>query len=49
MKRCVNPFIISGYKGSEYFCDRRYETARLCAYIANGDNVALIATRRMGT
>lgn len=48
MKRCVNPFIISGYKGSEYFCDRRYETTRLCAYIANGDNVALIATRRMG-
>lgn len=48
MKRQVNPFIISGYEGAEYFCDRVVETKRLCKEIANGNNVALIATRRMG-
>lgn len=44
----VNPFIISGYEGAEYFCDREAETVRLCNEIINGNNVALIATRRMG-
>lgn len=48
MKRCTNPFIISGYEGPEYFCDRVVETQRLCDEIANGNNVAMIATRRMG-
>lgn len=48
MKRRVNPFIISGYEGEEYFCDRVEETKQLCSEIANGNNVALIATRRMG-
>lgn len=48
MKRCTNPFIISGYEGPEYFCDRVVETQRLCNEIANGNNVAMIATRRMG-
>lgn len=48
MKKRVNPFIISGYEGVEYFCDRIEETRRLCLEIANGNNVAMIATRRMG-
>lgn len=48
MKRRVNPFIISGYEGAEYFCDRMEETRRLCLEIDNGNNVAMIATRRMG-
>lgn len=48
MKRRVNPFIISGYEGAEYFCDRVEETHRLCLEIANGNNVAMIAARRMG-
>lgn len=48
MKKTVNPFIISGYSGAEYFCDRVTETAKLCSEIENGNNVALIATRRMG-
>lgn len=47
-KTLVNPFIISGYEGAEYFCDREAETVRLCNEIINGNNVALIATRRMG-
>lgn len=48
MKKHINPFIISGYEGSVYFCDRVSETERLRLEIENGNNVALIATRRMG-
>lgn len=48
MKQISNPFIISGYEGDHYFCDRRQETVQLSEEIANGNNVALIATRRMG-
>lgn len=48
MRKQLNPFIISGYEGPDYFCDRVSETQRLCSEIANGNNVALIATRRIG-
>lgn len=48
MRRILNPFIISGYEGPEYFCDRVEETKQLYAEVINGNNVALIATRRMG-
>ena len=48
MKTLSNPFVISGYEGAHYFCDRVEETARLAHEIANDNNVALIATRRMG-
>ncbi|MBR1808483.1 MAG: ATP-binding protein [Paludibacteraceae bacterium] len=48
MKALSNPFVISGYEGAHYFCDRKEETAQLASEIANGNNVALIATRRMG-
>ena len=48
MRTISNPFVISGYEGAHYFCDREEETARLAHEIANGNNVALIATRRMG-
>jgi len=48
MKTQINPFVISGYEGAEYFCDREAESAQLALEIANGNNVALIATRRMG-
>ncbi len=44
----TNPFIISGYEGDYYFCDRVNETQQLSSEIENGNNVALIATRRMG-
>lgn len=43
-----NPFIISGYEGVHYFCDRVEETAQLGREIENGNNLALLATRRMG-
>jgi len=43
-----NPFITSGYAGAEYFCDREEESRELINHIKNGDNITLVATRRMG-
>lgn len=43
-----NPFITSGYVSAEYFCDRRKESERLIREVMNGNNLALISTRRMG-
>jgi len=48
MVRIQNPFITSGYVGSEYFCDREKETEQVLKYIRNGNNITLISTRRMG-
>ncbi|MFH1052309.1 MAG: ATP-binding protein [bacterium] len=46
--RVLNPFIIVGYEGPQYFCDRKNETERLINAIENGRNVTLISLRRMG-
>lgn len=43
-----NPFILYGYESEEYFCDRKDETSQLLRLIENGNNVALIAPRRIG-
>lgn len=43
-----NPFVISGYRGSEYFCDRVAESAKLRKLVCNGSNVTLLAPRRYG-
>ena len=43
-----NPFIIKGYKGPRYFCDREAETKKLVSAIANGRDVTLMAPRRYG-
>ena len=43
-----NPFVIVGYNGPEYFCDREKDTAKLMAAIENDRNVTLIAPRRYG-
>lgn len=43
-----NPFITSGYVGSEYFCDRVTETASLTKLLVNGNNVVLVSPRRLG-
>ena len=48
MKIQINPFVITGYEGARYFCDRVSELDMLQREIANGCNVALVATRRMG-
>lgn len=43
-----NPFITSGYISADYFCDRREESERLVREVINGNNLALVSTRRMG-
>ena len=43
-----NPFLITGYKSQEFFCDRRIETGRLISAIENQRNITLISSRRMG-
>lgn len=48
MTLLTNPFTTSGYVSAEYFCDREDETNQLLSEIENGNNVALISTRRMG-
>ena len=44
----INPFLTSGYLNAEYFCDREAETKKLTRLLTNGNNVALISSRRMG-
>lgn len=44
----INPFVTTGYAGSEYFCDRVLETKALTDLLCNGNNVALISPRRFG-
>ena len=43
-----NPFVLRGYISDEYFCDREKETVDLIEEIKNGNNVTLIAPRRIG-
>lgn len=43
-----NPFITSGYVSAEYFCDRIQESEQLVREVLNGNNLALVSTRRMG-
>lgn len=48
MKTMNNPFVVYGYKGAEYFCDREKETAKMISTLHNERNITLIAPRRMG-
>ena len=43
-----NPFVLVGYQGPEYFCDRERETQKFVTWLENGSNVTLIAPRRYG-
>jgi len=43
-----NPFLIYGYAGPDYFCDRIEETQTLISALHNGRNVTLMSPRRMG-
>lgn len=43
-----NPFITSGYVSADYFCDRCRESEQLVREVMNGNNLALVSTRRMG-
>ena len=48
MRTLKNPFITSSYESAEYFCDREQESRNLIREVTNGNNLALISTRRMG-
>lgn len=48
MARLNNPFVVYGYKGSEYFCDRVAESNKICSALRNERNVTLVSPRRMG-
>lgn len=48
MKSEFNPFPSTGYKGPDYFCNRKAETLQLNQLIGNGVNIALFAIRRLG-
>lgn len=43
-----NPFVTAGYAGDEYFCDRKQETKDIVSLLTNGNNIALISSRRIG-
>ena len=43
-----NPFVVYGYKGAEYFCDRQKETEKMISTLHNERNITLVASRRMG-
>jgi len=43
-----NPFVISGYIGPDFFCDREEETGVLIRNAENGINSTLVSIRRMG-
>lgn len=44
----MNPFIIKGYAGPEYFCDREMEAERVLKAIENQRNLTLVSLRKMG-
>ena len=43
-----NPFVVYGYKGAEYFCDRQKETEKMISTLHNERNITLVTPRRMG-
>lgn len=43
-----NPFLVAGYRGPEWFCDREAETERVLSALDNERNLTLVAPRRYG-
>ena len=48
MSSLSNPFIMTGYHGRDYFCDREVETQTLLDNISNGRSTILTSIRRIG-
>ena len=43
-----NPFIITGKIKPEYFCDRDVEAEKIIRKVTSGENIVLMAARRVG-
>ena len=41
MSALQNPFVLFGYAGKDYFCDREQETKELISALQNGRNYYL--------
>jgi len=48
MKKEFNPFLVSGYRGPDWFCDRKTETQTIKRNINNNINTTLFSIRRIG-
>lgn len=48
MKKINNPFVIQGYQGKKYFCDRESELQLLKEHLLNDRNFTLYGWRRLG-
>lgn len=48
MSKIDNPFLLYGYEGPEYFCDRKEETEEMVSSLRNGCNITLMSPRRYG-
>jgi len=48
MKQLNNPFVVYGYKGARYFCDRVKETEIIVRGLSNERNITLMSPRRIG-
>lgn len=48
MSKIDNPFLVYGYEGPAYFCDRRQETDAVISALSNGCNLTLMSPRRYG-
>lgn len=46
--KLTNPFVLVGYEGPEYFCDRDKETEDIIRVITNDSNITLLSPRRYG-
>jgi hypothetical protein len=44
----MNPFLLKGYKGSGYFCNRVKETEQLVTAVNNNQDITLFGYRRLG-
>lgn len=44
----MNPFIIRGYEGKGFFCDRENETRTILDALHNGRDITLVSLRKMG-
>lgn len=48
MKNTGNPFILAGYAGKKWFCNREEEIKKITDHVKNERNITLYGWRRMG-